>query len=409
MSKDDRLRVLVAEDDPMVRDYLAELIESERAFEYVGGAVDATEAVALAATVKPDVVIVDVRMPGGGGVTAARGIARRSPDSKLIALSGQGDRATVLQMLEAGAVGYLLKTCPAREIVDAIKGAPEGHGSLSIEVAGGIIDELAGELTVRTRTRKKHEASERRIRRALEGDSALAMVYQPIVELSDGTIVGAEALARFQGPPIRPPSLWFAEAASVALREELELLAARRAIEALPELPDDAFLSINVSPTTLMTKELLDLAAGSDAGRLVAEITEHAPIHDYAELDESLGRLRALGLRLAIDDAGAGYSSLRHILELRPDLIKLDITLIRNIDRDSAKQALAAGLISFAHKSGASIVAEGIEHEQEAETLVELGTNFGQGHYLAVPAPLPLARPSRRPGKRLTASAIRLG
>ncbi len=390
MNATERLSVLVAEDDPLVRSYLADLIKADQAFEYVGAAVDATEAIALAASVRPDVVLVDVRMPGGGGITAARGIGRRSPESKLIALSGQGDRATVLQMLEAGVVGYLLKSCSAREIVEAIKRAPEGQGSLSIEVTGDIIHELAGQLSVRTRTRKKHQVSERRIGRVLREQEALTMVFQPILELNGGETMGAEALARFKGPPAqRPASLWFAEAASVGLREELELLAVEKAIEALPQLPAGVRLAVNVSPTTLMTDRFLDVISETDGSRLVAEITEHAPIHDYADLGEKLGRLRAHGMQLAIDDAGAGYSSLRHILELRPDLIKLDITLIRNIDRDGAKQALAAGLISFAHKSNALIVAEGIEHAEEAKMLIELGATYGQGHYLVVPGPLP--------------------
>ncbi|HUY71096.1 MAG TPA: EAL domain-containing protein [Gaiellaceae bacterium] len=388
--KKTRLRVLVAEDDPEVRAALAELIDGEPSLKLVGAAADATEAIALAASEQPDVVLLDVRMPGGGGVTAARGISRRSPRSKVIALSGQGDRETVLQMLEAGVVGYLLKGSSVDEIVDAIKRAPEGRGSLSIELTGDIIQELAGQLSAGTRKRNKHQTFERRIRRALETSSAFAMVFQPIVGLRDGATVGAEALARFAGPPQRAPNLWFAEAAVVGLDGELELLAVHKAIDALPQLPHRAYLTLNVSPTTLTTTGFLKLVSSTDGSRLVAEITEHAPIRNYTRLGEALTTLRALGMRLAIDDAGAGYSSLRHILELSPDLIKLDVSLIRDIDRDRSKQALAAGLISFADKMGSSIIAEGIERAAEAKTLVELGVGHGQGYFLGRPLPLPL-------------------
>ena len=401
MTPQARLRVVVAEDDPEVRSALAELIESEPTFELVGAAADATEAIALAAAEQPDVVLVDVRMPGGGGVAAARGISRRSPNSKVIALSGQGDRATVLQMLEAGVVGYLLKGGSVDEIVEAIKRAPEGHGSLSIEVTGDVIQELVGQLSARTRKREKQKVSERRIRRALEDESALAMVFQPIVGLRDSETVGAEALARFAGPPQRAPNLWFAEAAIVGLRVELELVAVKKAVEALSQLPPDIYLTVNVSPVTLAKTGFLKLLSKADGTRLVAEITEHAPIQDYERLGDAVRKLRALGMRLAIDDAGAGYSSLRHILELSPDLIKLDLSLIRDIHRDRSKQALAAGLISFADKSGASIVAEGIECSAEAKALVELGVGHGQGYFLGRPSPLPLR--SRTNGGRGTA------
>ena len=130
------------------------------------------------------------------------------------------------------------------------------------------------------------------------------------------------------------------------------------------------------------------MIAGAESSRLVAEITEHAPIDDYARLGEAVGKLRAHGMRLAIDDAGAGYSSLRNILELRPDMIKLDSSLVRDIDSDRSKQALASGLISFAAEIGSGIVAEGIESEPELERLVTLGVEHGQGYLLGRPAPL---------------------
>jgi EAL domain-containing protein (putative c-di-GMP-specific phosphodiesterase class I) len=126
---------------------------------------------------------------------------------------------------------------------------------------------------------------------------------------------------------------------------------------------------------------------GDHATRMVLEITEHEAIEDYAALATALEELRTLGVRIAIDDAGAGFASLRHTLLLRPDMLKVDISLTRDIDEDRAKRALTSALISFADEMGMAIVAEGIETEAELETLVSLGVPFGQGYYLAKPAP----------------------
>jgi EAL domain-containing protein (putative c-di-GMP-specific phosphodiesterase class I)/DNA-binding NarL/FixJ family response regulator len=390
------LRVVIAEDDPEVRGALAELIDGEPGLELVGAAADALEAVELSASARPDVVLLDVSMPGGGGEAAAREIRRRSPRSKLIALSGHNDRGTVLHMLEAGVVGYLVKGGSIDEIVQAIRRAAAGQGSLSIEVTADVIRELAGQLSTRYRTEARRREREGRIRRALDDDHALGIAYQPILDLVDRKIVGAEALARFTGPPKRAPSAWFSEAKEVGLGEALELLAVRKALAALVEIPPNAFLTLNVSPGVLARPGFLELVSAVDGARLIAEVTEHAPVQDYDRLAGAVGRLRASGVRLAIDDAGAGFASLRHVLRLQPDLIKLDLTLIRDIHRDQSKQALAASLISFARESGATIIAEGIERAAEARTLVELGVPHGQGYYLGRPGPLPLTTGARR-------------
>ena len=335
-------------------------------------------------------------MPGGGGKAAARAIGKLSPETKLIALTGQDDRSTVFAMLQAGVVGYLVKGGTVEEILDAIRGAAEGRGSLSAGVTADVIQGLAGELGARYRTNERRRLRERRIRRVLTDEQAFTMAFQPIVSLRDRKLVGAEALARFAGPPRRTPNLWFEEAVEIGLGEELELHAVRKAVRALSLIPRDLYLTVNVSPRTLAGKGFFTLVSEVDGSRLVAEVTEHAPIADYDRLGEAVGRLRQLGVRLAIDDAGAGFASLRHILKLTPDAIKLDLTLIRDIHRDPAKRVLAAGLISFAHASQVTIIAEGIERAAEAKVLVELDADQGQGYYLGRPGPLPLGISPRR-------------
>jgi EAL domain-containing protein (putative c-di-GMP-specific phosphodiesterase class I)/DNA-binding NarL/FixJ family response regulator len=381
------IRVLIAEEDDVARDELATLVRSEPSLELADAVSDAAEAILVSMREKPAVAVLDVRIPGGGA-SAARGIKRCSPQTRILALSVQDDRETVLEMLEAGADGYLVKGSSADIIVTSIERASRGQGSLSVEVTGGVIEELAGLLHARRRSEERSQRREERIRRVLD-DNLLHTVYQPICTLA-GSTVGAEALARFRGPPSRGPLRWFAEADEVGLLRELELAAVRVALTALPDLPEHIFLSVNVSPSTLATAGFLRLIAGSDSARVVVEITEHARINDYDSLGEALDAVRAFGVRVAIDDAGAGFASLRHILRLEPEFIKLDRTLIDGIEADRSRQALAAGLISFAEKIDATIVAEGIERPAEVEALSDLGVRYGQGYFFARPAPLPL-------------------
>jgi EAL domain-containing protein (putative c-di-GMP-specific phosphodiesterase class I)/AmiR/NasT family two-component response regulator len=403
MTEEDRVRVLIAEDDAAVREVLAAMIGVEPSFNLIGAACDADEAIALAAAHQPDVALIDVRMPGGGGPAAARGI-RRCSHAKVIALSGQDDRASVNDMLAAGAVGYLIKGLSVDELIEAIKGAPHGRSSLSREVTGGVIDDLVSQLTARARARAKTHTARTRIQRVLRSSDRMTMVYQPIVALKDARRVGVEALARFVGPPTRTPDRWFAEAETVGLRLELEMAAISAALDHLPDLQVGLYLTVNVSPATLTSPNFLKLLQTTDPTRIIAEITEHTSIENYGEMAVALANLRGLGMRLAVDDAGAGYASLRHILHLNPDLIKLDVALVRGIESDTAKRALATGLVSFAARSASVIVAEGIESQAEAETLAELGAEYGQGYYFGRPASLTALQPQVAPIERVGGS-----
>ena len=382
-----RTRVLIAEENTDERAALARLVSAEPTLELADAVADAAQAILVSMREKPAVAVLDVHIPGGGAI-AARGNNRCSPKTRVLALSAGDDRETVLEMLEAGADGYLMKGSSSETILTSIERAAHGQGSLSAEVTGGVIEELAGLLHARRRSDDRSRRREERVRHAIDDDVVHA-VYQPICTLA-GSTVGAEALARFRGPPARGPVRWFAEAGEVGLLLELELAAVRAALVGLPDLPEHVFLTVNASPSTLCTAAFLRLIAASDGPRLVVEITEHARIDDYDALRETLDALRDFGVRIAIDDAGAGFASLRHILRLEPEFIKLDRTLIDGIEADRSRQALAAGLISFAEKIDATIVAEGIERLAEVEKLSELGVRYGQGYFFARPGPLPL-------------------
>lgn len=216
-------------------------------------------------------------------------------------------------------------------------------------------------------------------------ERAIRIACQPIVDLAGGAVLGYEALARFPDPDSGPAG-WFEDAHRVDLGPALELLAIELALARLPGLPPQAYLSLNVSPATILGGALAGCLERAPLGRLVLELTEHAPVEEYAAISAALAGLRARGLRLAIDDAGSGYASLRHILQLQPDFIKLDQSLVRAIDADPGRRALAAALTGFARETGCEVVAEGVETEAELAVLRGLGVKAGQGYLLGRPA-----------------------
>jgi EAL domain-containing protein (putative c-di-GMP-specific phosphodiesterase class I) len=234
------------------------------------------------------------------------------------------------------------------------------------------------------------------VRRLVRGEH-LGAVFQPIVDLRDGRVIAAEALARIAMKPTRSPAWWIGEAWAVGLGAELELAALRTALAHLDQLPREVLLTVNVSPRAFVSSKLIETMEGVPAGRVVVEVTEDAPVQDYDVFEDGMRQLRARGVRLAIDDAGAGFSSLGGILRLTPEFIKLDISLIRTIASNQARRTTASALIRFASDIGAEIIAEGIESRTQLEALRGLGVIYGQGFYLARPAPLPLAERVRSP------------
>jgi EAL domain-containing protein (putative c-di-GMP-specific phosphodiesterase class I) len=220
-------------------------------------------------------------------------------------------------------------------------------------------------------------------------DPDFRLVYQPIVHLDTGIIAGVEALCRFSDG--RSPEDWFKECEHLDLAPALDLAIIERALADIPRLPD-GYLSINLSPSTLRDPRLVQLlrAPGVPTRRIVIEVTEHARVSDYLEAQRVLGELRRAGIRVAVDDAGSGYASLRHILELRPDIIKMDISITRDIDTDPARRALATALVIFAGEVGAVVVAEGAETESELRALEAAGIHRAQGYALSAAQSLPL-------------------
>jgi EAL domain-containing protein (putative c-di-GMP-specific phosphodiesterase class I)/CheY-like chemotaxis protein len=384
-----RIRVLIADDDEMIRQTLVEVIDQTDGLSVIGLAKDADEAIRIAALRHPDVALLDVRMPSGGGPRAAREIRWRSPDTQIVALSAHGDDRSVENMLASGATSYLVKDSPIDDILEAVARSVDGEASLSEGVTQHLVAQLGSRLALEHGLAEERRDQEERIQRCIDGTGGMAMAFQPIVEVSSGRIVGVEALARFPSEPKQAPNVWFDEAAKVGLGTELQVAAVRSALPALDVLPVDVFLSVNVDPTAAGSPELVDAVRRWPAERIVMELTEHTPASDYPRLREALGAFRRCGVRIAVDDAGAGFASLKHILELAPDIIKLDISIVRDIGTEASHRALASALVGFAREIGTDMVAEGVETADEALTLCSLGIPLIQGYFAARPGPIP--------------------
>jgi EAL domain-containing protein (putative c-di-GMP-specific phosphodiesterase class I) len=240
-----------------------------------------------------------------------------------------------------------------------------------------IVDELGHE---RAHAQHRHDVA------ALLASEAVTMAVQPVVDLTDGRCLGFEALSRFPEPFARP-DVAFALAREVGLGLELERLAVRSAWALLPQLRADQFLSVNLSPDVT-----LELAGSADdypdlsLSQLVLEITEHAVIDSYEALRNALERLRGIGLRVAIDDVGAGYASLHHVVELQPDFIKIDRSLVHGVAVDRARRSTVSSFVLLALDLGATIIAEGVEQEEDLAALRDLGVDAAQGYLLARPS-----------------------
>lgn len=380
--------VILAEDDPIIRAAIGSILTECDDFVLIGVAEDAEQAIVQAVTSQPDIAVLDVRMPFGGGPHAAREITAACPNTRIVALSAQDDRASVSAMIGAGASGYVTKRADPEELLDILLRCAAGESIFTPVSTKDVMQEVARSSRILEETARRRNSRIQRMREACVS-GRIDSVFQPVVDLETGETMMIEALARFRSSEPLSTDEWFEEAVSLGMSTEIDLATLDTAIQTVNHHQySDSLVSLNVLPETMLDDRFFETMLSLGHEQVVVEVTEHARIANYADIQLVLSELRAEGVKLAIDDAGAGFASLRHILDLMPDLIKLDISLTRNIDTDHARCALATGLISFAREIGAGIVAEGIETAAELETLRELGVQYGQGFHLARPVPL---------------------
>ncbi|SFE32155.1 EAL domain-containing protein [Blastococcus tunisiensis] len=282
-------------------------------------------------------------------------------------------------------------------------GSSPTHGQIeALTVIAGLI----GHSLAQEEQSARRSDADRAAFGALVDGPGRSMVVQPIVELDGGRVVGFEALSRFRstdGAAVAPDQV-FRQSRDLGFQVYLEQQAARSALALLPLLPADTYLSVNFSPATLLDPVTAALLDRTPPGRLVVELTEHEEVVDYATLRQALAGLRARGLRIAIDDTGAGFASLQHLTQLAPDIIKLDVAFVRDVEHDPACRAIARAIAGYAEEMGVALVAEGIETAEQAATLRRLGARFGQGYHFGRPeAPAVLPAPRRPAAPRTRA------
>ena len=355
---------------------------------------DPRQVVARCLELQPDLVLLDLHMPDMDGYEVLAALRAALPADTflpVLVLTADATDHARERALDAGAKDFLTKPFDRVETIQRVRNL------LETRMLYRTVQDNNAKLQAELAQRTEHDrlvAAERSVRRtrieSVLRRGALSMVFQPIADLRSSEVVGVEALARFDCEPRRPPNEWFDEATDVELGAALELAAIDAALHQLHRLPAHAFMSVNVSPAIATSAEFRAKLRGAPSARVVVEITEHTRVQDYERLLAALTDLRRHGVRIAVDDAGSGYAGLQHLLRLRPDIIKLDLDLIRDIDTDPARRALAGALVTFSKELGAVIVAEGIETADELSALQSLDVAWGQGYHLARPGPLPL-------------------
>jgi diguanylate cyclase (GGDEF)-like protein len=218
----------------------------------------------------------------------------------------------------------------------------------------------------------------------LELEEPIKPVYQPLVELSTGRLIGFEALSRFNAEEQRTPDAWFNQAARCGRGLALEMAAIKAALGSAQNRPPGTYLSLNFSPSALGSPKLMAILP-RNMSDIVVEVTEHELASEDGALEDGLAKMRARGARIAVDDAGAGYAGLNQVMRVQPDVIKLDRSLIEGVHSDSAKSALVEFFVMFARRVGAAVCTEGIETLDELRTLINLGVTYGQGYLLGRP------------------------
>jgi EAL domain-containing protein (putative c-di-GMP-specific phosphodiesterase class I) len=374
---DKRGRILIADDEPMLLRGLDRVLT--RAGYEVVTANDGHQAAELLNQLEFDAIVSDISMPGMNGIQLLRRARERDLDVPVLLVTGAPAVETAVEALEYGAFQYLTKPVDAKRFEQAVEKAVQLHrmAVMKREALG-----LLGSSQALVGDRAGLETS---FERALD---TLWMAYQPIVRASDRTLFGYEALLRSAEPTLPHPG------AILDAAERLERLAqlgqAIRSSAAMPVAarPDTGHLFVNLHTRDLLDPTLTspDSPLSKIAGRVVLEITERASLEEIKDIPSRVARLREMGFQIAIDDLGAGYAGLTSFALLEPEIVKLDMTLVRNVHKQSTKQKLIRSMTALCKDMGMMVVGEGVENIEERDALIELGCDLLQGYLFSKPA-----------------------
>jgi DNA-binding NarL/FixJ family response regulator/EAL domain-containing protein (putative c-di-GMP-specific phosphodiesterase class I) len=372
------IRVAVADDEETVVDVLRSLIGSDPSLRFVGAANDAEGAIDVAVRERPDVILVDVRMPGGGGVRAVREITKRCPPTKVIALSAHEDSNTVIRMISAGARAYVRKAESTEKILRTIHRAVDEPWSAP----------PTPHLTLITPPLSVAEERAPRVARAIL-DGEITAEFDPIVDLGTGRSIGFDVRPRVATLPHRSYDSWLADAEAVDLLLDFELAAFRVATRALREIPTELFLEFEVSPATARTARFRRAISRSIASRIVLGFSPLVLADDLtpaeANLGEALVTLRERGVRVSARDIGPGLPSLRQLLSIAPEFARLDHTLTRSVSDRFSNHAIVASATACAAEVGARVIAADVASNDQLEELRALGVEMIQGPIVGDP------------------------
>ena len=371
-----RGRVLVVDDDvPTARGFARILASAGFA---VTVAHDGAEAADLARAASFDAILSDIAMPNMDGLALLRAIREHDVDVPVILITGGPAIESAVEAMEYGALLYLIKPIEAQPLEDAVTRA------VRLRQMARIKREALALFDIDSRSLGARAGLEARFENAL---ATLWVAYQPIVSWSAQHVFAHEALVRNKEPTLRAPPDLFEAAERLGRLQELGRTIRDRVAQTADELPTGGLLFVNVHAMELDDDMLFSAAAplSRHAAKVVLEITERAPIERIRDVGTRVAQLRALGYRIAVDDLGAGYAGLASFAHLEPEVVKVDMSLIRGLDRSPMKQKLLSSIVALCHELGIQMIAEGIETEAERDTLVNLGGDLCQGYLFARP------------------------
>lgn len=365
-------RILVVDDEELIRTMLVRSLTRD-GYD-VTAVASAPEALRASEQTAFDLILTDISMPQMDGLDLLKALRAQGRDVPIVLLTGQPSVDTAAQALEHGAFRYLTKPIARPELLRVIQAGLEARARMRGAAAPGQPDLGAS------------------FQRALEG---MWMAYQPILSVRSREAIGYEALMRSREPSLPHPGAVIDAAERLGAVHELGRVLRRKVAVDIETAPAHLTFFVNVHPTDLADDDLFEASVplSLHAPRIVLELTERSTLEGVRDLAERIGRLRALGYRIAVDDLGAGYAGLSYFASIRPDLVKIDMSLVRDIDGNPLKQRVVHSLTSLGRSLGMEIVAEGIETCGERDVLIDLQCTHLQGYLFAKPAP-PFVLPS---------------